>query len=234
MKASPWALDTLPYYIDLTIRRSEEGSDDRPCIFRWSPHVDGFCPSGFILLHHTADGSLEKVDIDHSGLVKLVEEDETIMVNGWNQFLWELLPGGKTVLKATLPERYHRLLTPGGKFELIWPGAEIAMWDWGTVRDHMNTELRARSPGLGEESKLPRLVLPGGSHISFAAQMESVPWPERGACEKRVGFMMANLEEQKWRLQHQQRRVVSPPPIEPSERTQVYSFHITHDYSLLL
>ncbi|KAF3920102.1 hypothetical protein AA313_de0201430 [Arthrobotrys entomopaga] len=210
MKADPWLSTTLPYYIDVAIRR--EDSDDRSCIFRWSPHIDGFSTPGFQILHHGTDGSTKKIEVDHSGLM---EKDETLLVNGRNQFLWELKPGAEINLKTTLPENYHRCLMPGNRYEVVWPGAKIALWDWGTIRDHLNKELKPRS--LLPEGE-PILTIPEGSQISLTVKKEAIRWPDREVSEKRNGFMMANLQEQQWRLQKQSLRGVSPPPIDPSER----------------
>ncbi|RDW66584.1 hypothetical protein BP6252_10219 [Coleophoma cylindrospora] len=213
MKGNPQLSSTLPYHIHLTIWRGEEDSGTRPCIFRWSPTLDGFSPSGFILRHHTSSGCLEEIPIDHSGLVKLPESD-TLVVNGHNQFLWELRPGGKVSFMATLPERYQRLLVPNEGYDLTWPGARVEMWDWGTIRSHLNQVL----PTLSNEGARPSLPIPGGSQISFMALLEPTPWPGRALRVARVGFALANIEEEQWRLEQQRPRAPSPQPISPSER----------------
>jgi hypothetical protein len=82
---------------------------------------------------------------------------------------------------------------------LLWPGNEIAQWDWGTIKEHMNVELKSRS-SEGAQA-LPRLVLPGGAHTSFTVDEESNPWPMRKEREEKIGFAMANIEEQRWRAQ---------------------------------
>lgn len=199
---------TLPYLIEFSIARSQDGIDGRSVILRWSPAVDGFGASGLRILRHTAHG-LEKVDVDHSGLLN-IQDDGPILVNGYNQSLWEIPPGGKVTFAATFPERYQKQLISGERYDLIWPGGHIPIWEWGTVKDHMNEEL---APRLSEENWL---TLPEGPRISFTAEMEVDRWPKREEREAAVGFTMANLEEQRWRLS--QHRSQSPPPVQPSER----------------
>ncbi|KAF2867147.1 hypothetical protein BDV95DRAFT_503446 [Massariosphaeria phaeospora] len=203
---------TLPYQIELTITRSPDDGTSKPVIFRWGPHSQGFVRSGFQLLHHTANG-LEPLDIDHSMLVKLAEQVETMIVNGWNHFLWELSPGettGKFI--TTLLARYQQLLVPGERYQIIWAETKITMWEWGTIRQHMNQQLKAKSEDSG-----PSLVLrSSGPGITFTARAEPKPWPQRAEREARIGFERANREEEQWR------RAQNPPPraphIKPSDR----------------
>jgi hypothetical protein len=213
---------TLPFQIELTLKRAEDGHSS-PCIFHWSPNIHGFLATGFILLHITAASIVERVEIDHTGLLKLPEEVAPLVVGSGNHFLWELAPGCETTFVATLPERYQRVLVPGDKYQLVWPGGEIDVWDWGTIHEHANQELRPRS--TDDNPHKPRLILPGGPSISFQAEEESDPWPMRPMREAKIGFMAANLEEQRWRLRQQKKqreRPASPPPIEASERMQAY------------
>jgi hypothetical protein len=216
---------TLPFGIEFTIKRAQDGHQ-RPCIFNWSPTVHGFSPNGFILLRHdSSSGDTKRIEVDHSGLVKLPEEDDPMVVNGWNQFLWELDPGQEVKFLATLPERYHKLAVPGESYTLLWPGGEIPRWEWGTIREHLNHEMRARA--ADETPTKPRLVLPGGPSVSFESQEYATPWPARAMREAKAGFHAANLEEQKWRLRQQQKerenpRPKSPAPIDTSERMYVH------------
>ncbi|KAJ7034600.1 hypothetical protein C8F04DRAFT_1101526 [Mycena alexandri] len=224
--ASSTLSTTLPFQIQITISRAADGHD-RPCTFEWSPTIHGFSSSGFVLLHHTVDGGVKIVQVDHTTgtcwqpytrLLKLPEEDDPLVVNGHSQFLWECGPGDKKTFVASLPERYHKILVPGEKYELLWPGREVSRWEWGAVRDLMNQELWTRS---AEET---RLVLPGGPSISLVAKAEPIPWPMRAEQEVKVGFTMANMAEHSWRLgqqkkqQDHQRRSLTPP-IDASERT---------------
>jgi hypothetical protein len=170
---------------------------DRPCILDLSPIIHGFSPSGFVLFHRLPDGSLEEVKVDRTGLIKVAEETGPIVINGWNQSVWELAPGGDVKVRCTLPERYHKALKPGEMYAFLWPGNEIARWDWGTIREHMGLEVKSRS--TEEALTLPRLILSGGAHVSFTVHLESNPWPIRSEREEKVGFALANLDEQRWR-----------------------------------
>ena len=203
------------------MKRAEDGHDN-PCIFHWSPNIHGFGLIGFVLLHETADGEIEKVEIDHSGLVTLPEEKGPLVVGAGNYFLWELTPGNETTFVATLPERFQKVLVPSEKYHLVWPGNEIDQWDWGTISEHADQELKPRS--AYEKSAKPKLILPGGPSVSFQAEEESEPWPMRAMREKKIGFAAANLEEEKWRQRQEKKkreqadRPSSPKPIEASER----------------
>lgn len=203
MAASGKLSTTLPYGIDFAITRSQDDSDQRSIIFRWSP----FATSGFVLLRHSVNG-IEEVYVDHSRVIRLAEED-TVLVNGYNQYLWELPPGGKVEFRATLPERYQRQLVPDSRYELLWPGGNIVIWEWGTIPEHLNQELKAIS------TKEHALVLPGGPHVSFTAKIETHPWPMRLERETIVGYAKANFEEEHWRLAQ---RPVPSSHIQSSER----------------
>ncbi|PVH79613.1 hypothetical protein DL98DRAFT_560718 [Cadophora sp. DSE1049] len=194
---------TLPFQIKFTLKRAEDGHSN-PCIFHWSPNIHGFGATGFVLLHETADGTIEKVEIDHTGLVKLPEEKAPLVVGASNYFLWELAPGSETTFVVILPERFQKVLVPGEKYQLVWPGNEIDEWDWGTIPEHANQELKPRSTDY--YSQKPRLILPGGPSISFRAEEESDPWPMRAMRESKIGFAAANLEEEKWRLRQEKKK----------------------------
>jgi len=174
------------------------------------------------LLHEKADGDIEKVEIDHSGLVLLPGEKGPLVVGAGNYFLWQLAPGKETTFVATLPERFQKVLVTGERYHLVWPGNEIDQWEWGTISEHADQELTSRSAD-GKSTKL-KLNLHGGPSISFKVEEESEPWPVRAMREKKIGFAAANLEEEKWRQRREKKRKEqedrpsSPKPIEPSER----------------
>jgi hypothetical protein len=46
---------------------------------------------------------------------------------------------------ATMLDRYRKELVKGSKYELVWPGGEFALWDWGTIKQHLGQELGAKS-----------------------------------------------------------------------------------------
>ncbi|KAI1428365.1 hypothetical protein F5Y12DRAFT_711347 [Xylaria sp. FL1777] len=204
---------TLPYQIDFTLRRAQGDSQDRRCIIRWSPTIDAFSPSGFVLLRHVGkEGGFEVISVDHhTGIVPLPNKD-AILVNGHNQHLRELAPGDHFSFVANPPERYYRALQAGETYTLLYPGTEQTMWEWGSIKENIGTEIRREvSPTPGH-----RLVIPGGARVTFTAQSEAQPWPDRAKVEASEGFFSANSLEQQWRSSHIKRR--TPSPIGLSER----------------
>jgi hypothetical protein len=214
-QSRPELSTALPYYINFTLQRLPN-AQEKPCIFRWDAHSNGFSRSRFVLLRRTANDDLEKVDVTELPRVTPdFGEEDTMSVDGYNHHLWDLKAGGNVSLRAALPMNYQKLLVPGEKCHLIWPGGEIDMWDWGTIREHIGEKLKSQST---RDSKLPRLVLPACDGIAFTAKEESEPWPDRPERESKAGFAKANLEEQQWRMARERDRGVSPPGIQPSER----------------
>ncbi|KAF2280020.1 uncharacterized protein EI97DRAFT_429785 [Westerdykella ornata] len=204
---------TLPYYIDFTIRRP--GDDHgRPLIFRWGPYRNALANAELVLLHIAKHGP-ERVDV--APLQVAEPEPDSILVNGWNQFLWELPPGREVHMREKLTANYQRLLKPGESYELLWPGAEIRMWDWGSMQEHIGKELKSNN---NREERLPPLILPACDIIAFTAREEEEPWPERPKATTDAEFQRANMKEQEWRLEAERRMhpPQSPPPREPSER----------------
>ncbi|KAI0428873.1 hypothetical protein F5Y09DRAFT_275934 [Xylaria sp. FL1042] len=198
---------TLPYQIDFTLRRVQSDPQGRRCIIRWSPTIDAFSSSGFVLLRHVRnEGGFEEVSVDHeTGLVPLPEKD-AIKVHGHSQFLWELTPGGTVSFVANAPERYFRALQAGETYTLLYPGTDRTMWEWGSIKNNLGAEMRR------EEALTPRhrLVIPGGARVTFTAQLEAQLWPNRAKVEASEGFVSANLQEQEWRLSQIERRTSSP------------------------
>lgn len=190
---------TLPYRISF-IFEHEEGHESEPLIFEWSTAAHGFRAPGLVLLRHTAVG-LESIAVDHSGILDL-HRHGPILVNGWNENLWELGPKGSFTLMTSLPGRYQKMLTTNETYTLLWPGANIALWEYGTVREHMRRELCDKDEPL---------LLPGGAHITFSTYTENEPWPDRAATEDRIGFDRANFAEETWRRQQARAKDAFPP-----------------------
>lgn len=46
----------------------------------------------------------------------------------------------------TMPKGFRDKLVAGRKYELIWPGGEIALWDWGTKKECWGRELNRKEP----------------------------------------------------------------------------------------
>ncbi|KUJ09453.1 uncharacterized protein LY89DRAFT_711234 [Mollisia scopiformis] len=201
---------TSPIRIDLTLHRDQNGIDQE-CVFVWNK-FKAFARTQFILLQQKGD-ILEQVDVGQKNIDLLRDEDNIMQVNGWNNGLEQLRPGGSQCTVETLPDNYHKLLIPGERYRLIWPGEEISMWDWGSKLDHVGNELKSQ---MMRESKLPRLILPACAGVEFTAKEELEPWPDRAEYESKFGFVRANFKEAEWRLE--QNPPPSPPPISPSER----------------
>ncbi|KAK9414689.1 putative Zn(2)-C6 fungal-type domain-containing protein [Seiridium unicorne] len=216
MKASrtiPELSVTLPYYIDFTIRRPAEG-DDQSLIFRWGAYSDAFAQAQLVLLHITEHGR-ERVEIEPLEFAK--PDADAIQVNGWNQFLWELPSGGEIKMRDKLTANYQRRLEPGEKYELLWPGAEVSMWDWGSIKDHVGKQLESQKI---RQFKLPKLILPTSTVVAFTAKQESELWPGRPEAETEADFQRVNMKEDAWRREQDRQRnpPPSPSPISPSER----------------
>jgi hypothetical protein len=155
-------------------------------------------------LRHIDDDSdhLERLAV--SEILKTSEEENSVVVaNGQDtSSLWELPPGGSVRLVAKLPESYYRALKAGETYTLLYPGGEVAIWEWGTIQENLGRELKARRLMSEEKKKLlPSLVMPGGARISFTARAEEPRWPEREAYEAKNGFDAANVAEREWRLE---------------------------------
>lgn len=218
MKARPHLSLTLPYRIEFALCRAKKDGSDRPCIVRWSPAIDGFSPAGFVLLHEeTAAGGFKTHAVDQTGFLEPPEEDSIAVDYGRDNFLWELAPGAEVRFAANLPARYYAALRDGEAYTLLYPGGEVAMWDYGTIQEHLGRAMKARHPTI---------MIPGEACISFNAQMEKTQWPGRAPYEAEYGFDMANLAEQRWRQEEARKsmRIIEgwPAPIGSEERVQVY------------
>ncbi|KAH6855441.1 hypothetical protein B0I37DRAFT_364920 [Chaetomium sp. MPI-CAGE-AT-0009] len=228
MEASPRLSTTLPYDISFHLERDDD--DPRPCMVRWSAYLDMLLRSNLVLFRHVtgADGSarLERVDVGPDPMVGKYKSSR--YDDGWlwgSGYRWvELPPGGRSPRTASgkLPERYHKLLVPGQRYELLYPGGEASVWVWGTERDYLGTKLSLpivglRTPGAEVEEELPRVVMPGGTRLGFVAETEAVPWPSREEHEAELGFTSANNAERVWRWDEAEKRR-APDPIKASER----------------
>ncbi|KAK4033377.1 hypothetical protein C8A01DRAFT_40164 [Parachaetomium inaequale] len=226
---------TLPYPIRFTIRRLARGypTDSQPCIIRWNPTIDAFSPpSGLVLLRHSlrnGGGCLEPIPVNHaSGDPTGGGEDCLIPTGEDNQFWWELpAPGSEISVTATLPERYYRAINqaggsfgPWGVYMLLFPGAELGVWDWGAVREHAHSGQGVKEGGAGM-----KLVVPGGARIHFTVvRFSDRRWPERDAYEAEHGFERANVAQREWR-DREERKVMAnrsrlglSSPVELSDR----------------
>jgi len=70
------------------------------------------------------------VDISGQIIKKELGDEDVMKVHGYNHGLEKLHSGNSECSVHTLPENYHKVLIPGQKYRLLWPGEGISMWDW--------------------------------------------------------------------------------------------------------
>ncbi|KAJ5882251.1 uncharacterized protein N7529_000923 [Penicillium soppii] len=171
-----------------TIRRlpTHRDSDSRPCLFKWSAVGDGFVPGGFILLCHVRSANervtLQRVEIPPDPVYNpALVQSNSVQIFPWTSSLWELKTGDSVSFRTSLPDHWERQLRPGMTYELLWPGAMISLWKWGTIKQHLEEQLRPCS-----ESGRDLIVLPGGARTLLSA--DSVPsLPETKVSPEPVG-----------------------------------------------
>jgi hypothetical protein len=144
--------------INVTVHREEDGIN-KPCIFHWDIHCDPWGPSGFMLFQHTPEG-LKKIEGNHQP-----PPPETLELTGREAYFNELLPGQCLGRNIGIPLPFSDQLVPGERYELLWPGAEYALWDWGTLREHIGHKVGV---GMG----VPRAIIPGGACSSLTVIQE--------------------------------------------------------------
>lgn len=235
VKAKPELSLTLPYQIEFILRRARKDGCHRPCVFRWSPSIDGFSASGIVLLRH-ADSSgsdgFEICDVDQPNPPELPNRGP-IVVDGQNDHLCELAPGSEKRFVASLPAWYYQALHAGETYTMLYPGSEVPVWGWGTIEGHLGKEMKARhlsASSSADDTNFPTLMIPGGARVSFTTRAEETAWPERPEYEARYGFEMANRAEQQWRQEEARKsmRIIEgwPAPFGPADR--VYAHRIIH------
>ncbi|OQE22737.1 hypothetical protein PENFLA_c012G09822 [Penicillium flavigenum] len=142
-----------PRGVIITIRRAEDDCRN-PCIFRWDILRDGWGPSGFMLFQHTSDG-LKKVEGKHNS-----PPPQTFKLTGYEVETEELLPGQTLRRNIGHPYSFWDHLIAGERYELFWPGAQYALWAWGTLREHWDQE-------IGVNLRLSRVIIPRGACCSL-------------------------------------------------------------------
>ena len=147
----------------MVLRRDD--TDPRSCIFYWSPYAPAVPAAQFILFRHTPDG-LERIEVGKG----LWEAPDMLSIARLGQGLFELEPNGSSRYLLELGVQYRDALRPGERYELLWPGGESFLWDWGYIQGHLGVELRRREPCL---------FIPG-CHISFTVEEGEriIPSPE--------------------------------------------------------
>ncbi|KAE8398268.1 hypothetical protein BDV37DRAFT_291155 [Aspergillus pseudonomiae] len=130
-----------PFGIEVVLRRDD--TDPRSCIFYWSPYAPAVLAAQFILFRHTPDG-LERIEVGKG----LWEAPDMLSIARLGQGLFELEPNGSSRYLLELGVQYRDALRPGERYELLWPGGESFLWDWGNIQGHLGVELRRREPCL--------------------------------------------------------------------------------------
>ncbi|KAB8265586.1 hypothetical protein BDV32DRAFT_144110 [Aspergillus pseudonomiae] len=152
-----------PFGIEVVLRRDD--TDPRPCIFYWSPYAPAVPAAQFILFRHTSDG-LERDEVGKG----LREAPDVLSIARLGQGLFELQPNGSSRYLLELGLQYRDALRAGERYELLWPGGESFLWDWGNIQGHLGIELRRREP----------CIFIQGCHISFTVEegKRIIPSPE--------------------------------------------------------
>ncbi|PGG95000.1 hypothetical protein AJ79_10324 [Helicocarpus griseus UAMH5409] len=159
-----------PDGILFTLNREQDNSD-QACVLKWKTGEDGFTSPGLILLHHTPDGEVKEIDVDKESLHKSTTTRSPFIVTQLEgYYIHEVQAGASISLKASLPGVYRQHLVPGERYELLWPGQEINLWDWGDVRQHLGQKLKPREP---------KISIPSGPRILFTAvdKLEPLRFP---------------------------------------------------------
>ncbi|GKZ22340.1 hypothetical protein AbraCBS73388_008479 [Aspergillus brasiliensis] len=148
--------------------RPRRDNDPRPFVFVWSPLNEGYSDDGFILLRHTSEGKLERVPVPDASL----PHRDAVHVE-YSFDLQQLEPGGSITYCHSLPRRYREQLEPGERYELVWPGTKIRLWDWKVPCDYVGSRL---TPNPTQ----PDLILPGGPSVTFTYEQIESPAFIRG------------------------------------------------------
>jgi hypothetical protein len=97
-----------------------------------------------LLFRHTPEG-LRKIDTDNN---PFAAPRAPLLVHVWANSLREVAPGEEIDSTSILPRKHRAKMVEGEKYELLWPGGEISIWDWGTKKDHWGQGLNVKSPNI--------------------------------------------------------------------------------------
>lgn len=198
---------TMPYRINFATVRALDDTHRRPVTYRWSAW-DNMAKGRFVLLHETVSGELEPVEVSMlGGLVDEMYGEDEKEFSASESEVREGVPGEQRNSVIHLTANYQTKLIPGETYHLVWPGAEIELWDWGSRDELRDTKLRRRRD-RGVE--IPALMLPPAAGITFQAYEAEEPFPEREQYIESEGphasYDTANEIEADWRDEQDRRR----------------------------
>ncbi|GKZ23082.1 hypothetical protein AbraCBS73388_009427 [Aspergillus brasiliensis] len=186
-------------FVTVTVTRSKEQQESKPCYFYWSPSTD----SGFRVFRQVSLDVLEEVQVQSSHSTPVTQRSDPPP-------LWYLGADDKSVSwEMPLGEGLSRVIEKSEwiTYELFWPGGEVYLWDWASKdMNEMQTELKPRSTPM---------TLPGGARCSFSVIEGSLPPPRPRASSPPIlemdpsdvspGVPIFTLEIEApptWRVQH--------------------------------
>ncbi|GKZ96232.1 hypothetical protein AnigIFM59636_010475 [Aspergillus niger] len=151
-------------YIKLTIARSKEQQEPKPCYFYWSPNTD----EGFRVFRDRPGEMVEEVELRSNCSLPGTQQSGS-------PHLWYLGAEDKSVSwDIPLGERISRAIEKDEWiiYDLFWPGGEVYLWDWGskdTKKERLESaELKPKSTPI---------ILPGGARCRFCLIEGSPPPP---------------------------------------------------------
>jgi hypothetical protein len=196
---------TLPFAIKVTLRRAGDNTQ-RPCIFRWE--LSNVLAQGDLLVFHETIVGLRQIQIVHP----LWKQKDVVTLERLSGDFIELSPGSEIEFQANIPLRYREQLKDGETYHLQWSGSEVSLWEWGSLKDHIGSEITSRRVRSPPE---PCLIIGSRSDISIKVKEEAEPWPDRPVTTDESRFHQANQDEQMWRGS---RNRISPPPLDETAR----------------
>ncbi|BCS03333.1 uncharacterized protein AKAW2_70211S [Aspergillus luchuensis] len=150
--------------VTVTITRSKEHQEPKPCYFYWSPSTD----EGFRVFRDSSSEGLMEVEVQSGCSSPITRQSNPLHL--WylgaddEAVSWDI-PLGENLCRSVIKSEWI-------KYELFWPGGEVHFWDWGSKDTNIETlkitELEAKSTPM---------TLPGGARCSFSLIEGSEPPP---------------------------------------------------------
>ncbi|KAI2974291.1 hypothetical protein CBS147323_1680 [Aspergillus niger] len=150
-------------FIKVTIARSKEQQEPKPCYFYWSPSTD----EGFRVFR---DRPGEGIEVEVQSNCSLPVTQQSGSPHLWylgakdKSVSWDI-PLGENIPRAIEKDKWII-------YDLFWPGGEVYLWDWGpkdTNKEKLESaELKPKSTPI---------ILPGGVWCRFCLIEGSPPPP---------------------------------------------------------